>query len=628
MKKIFFLTIMSLSAVAMFGQTVMKIAGKEVSKPEFEYYYNKNVVGDSTKMSVAEYALRFINFKLKVADAYNRKMDTVSSFIKELDGYRNQLIPPYLTDDSIKKVLVKEQYARMLEDVDVSHILIRVAEDTTAAYNKAMEALKELERESFGKVAAKYSEDPSMAGDSGRIGYITALTTVYPFEVAAYNTPVGKYSGPVRTMFGYHIIKVNNRRPTRGQVKVAHIFKRKPIGAKSASLDSLKQVVYSLYSDIKNGKTNFADAAIAGSEDGAAKSGGELPWITTGKTNELFEDTAFAMDTIGSMRVIEAPYGWHIIKLLDKKPIDPIEDVTPLIESRMRGDERTLVIYDSFINKLKREYNFKQYSPVGADSVIASFADVKLTQDSLKSFIETHANLGKDTVKQFIDSSIFDYEKRNLEKKYPEFGLLMQEYKDGILMFNISQEEVWGKAAKDTTGLRKYFEAHKEDYAWDTPHWKGIIVRCASKDIKKQAQAMLNTVPMESATECLSNLNLDGKRNVKVEKGVFAKGKNKIVDAKIFKDGKMPEDSKYPEVFLVGKVLKKYPESYKDVRGPVLNDYQTKVENDWISILKKKYKIEVYMDILDSISDAQQTFDAQNEAARKRELKKYSVEKH
>ena len=204
----------------------------------------------------------------------------------------------------------------------------------------------------------------------------------------------------------------------------------------------------------------------------------------------------------------------------------------------------------------------------------------------------------------------------------------MQEYKDGILMFNISQEEVWGKAAKDTTGLRKYFEAHKDDYAWDTPHWKGIIIRCASKDIKKQAQAMLNTVPMESATECLSNLNLDGKRNVKVEKGVFAKGKNKIVDAKIFKDGKMPEDSKYPEVFLVGKVLKKYPESYKDVRGPVLNDYQTKVENDWISILKKKYKIEVYMDILDSISDAQQTFDAQNEAARKRELKKYSVEKH
>ena len=170
MKRIFFLTIMSLSAVAMFGQTVMKIAGKEVSKPEFEYYYNKNVVGDSTKMSVAEYALRFINFKLKVADAYNRKMDTVSSFIKELDGYRNQLIPPYLTDDSIKKVLVKEQYARMLEDVDVSHILIRVAEDTTAAYNKAMEALKELEKESFGKVAAKYSEDPSMAGDSGRIG--------------------------------------------------------------------------------------------------------------------------------------------------------------------------------------------------------------------------------------------------------------------------------------------------------------------------------------------------------------------------------------------------------------------------------------------------------------------------
>ena len=177
----------------------------------------------------------------------------------------------------------------------------------------------------------------------------------------------------------------------------------------------------------------------------------------------------------------------------------------------------------------------------------------------------------------------------------------MQEYKDGILMFNISQEEVWGKAAKDTVGLRKYFQEHKEDYAWDTPHYKGIIVKCASKDVKKKAQAMLNTVPMESAAECLSNLNIDGKRNVKVEKGVFAKGKNKIVDAKIFKEGKMPEDAKYPEVFLVGKVLKKYPESYKDVRGPVLNDYQTKVENDWVEKLKKKYKVEVYKDVLDSI---------------------------
>lgn len=601
MKRIFFLTLLSLSAVAMFGQTVMKIAGKEVSKPEFEYYYNKNVVDDSTKMSVDDYALRFINFKLKVAEAYNRKMDTVSSFIKELDGYRNQLIPPYLTDDSIKQELVKEQYARMLEDVDVSHILIRVEEDTLKSYNKALEALKELKTSSFEKVAAKYSEDPSMAGDSGRIGYITALTTVYPFEVAAYKTPKGEVTGPVRTMFGYHIIKVNDRRPTRGQVKVAHIFKRKPSGAKPASLDSLKQVVNSLYSDIKNGKITFADAAIKGSEDGAAKSGGELPWITTGKTNELFENTAFSMDTIGSLRVIEAPYGWHIIKLIDKKPISPIEEVTPLIESRMRGDERSIIIYETFINKLKREYGFKEYSPVGSDSVLASFADVKLTTDSLRRFVETHANLGKDTLKQFINSSIFEYEKRNLEKKYPDFGLLMQEYKDGILMFNISQEEVWGKAAKDTVGLRKYFQEHKEDYAWDTPHYKGIIVKCASKDVKKKAQAMLNTVPMESAAECLSNLNIDGKRNVKVEKGVFAKGKNKIVDAKIFKEGKMPEDAKYPDVFLVGKVLKKYPESYKDVRGPVLNDYQTKVENDWVEKLKKKYKVEVYKDVLDSI---------------------------
>lgn len=592
---------MSLTATAMFGQAVMKIADKDVSKQEFEYYYNKNIVDDSTKMSVGDYAERFINFKLKVADAYNKKMDTVSSFIKELDGYRNQLIPPYLTDDSLKQVLVKEQYARMLEDIDVSHILIKIEDDTLKAYNKALEALNALKTESFGKVAAKYSDDRSSLADSGRIGYITALSTVYPFEIAAYSTPKGEISGPVRTMFGYHIIKVNDRRPTRGQVRVAHIFKRKPASNKPASLDSLKQAVNTLYSEIKDGKITFADAAKAESEDGAAKRGGELPWITTGKTNELFEETAFSLDTIGSMRVIEAPYGWHIIKLLEKKPIDSLEESAPLIESRLRGDERSILIYESFINKLKREYGFKEYSPVGKDGVIASYADVKLTTDSLKKFVETHANLSSDTLKQFFNNSIFEYEKRNLEKKYPEFGLLMQEYKDGILMFNISQEEVWGKAAKDTTGLRKYFQAHKEEYKWDTPHYKGIIIRCASKDVKKQAQAMLNSVPMESAADCLANLNMDGKRNVKVEKGVFAKGKNKIVDAIIFKDGKIPEDPKYPEVFVVGKVLKKYPESYKDVRGPVLNDYQNVVEAAWIAKLKKKYRVEVYQDILNTV---------------------------
>lgn len=601
MKKNIFLILLTIMVGSVSAQTVMKIAGKDVSKQEFEYYYKKNVVNDSVRISVADYTERFIDFKLKVAEAYSRKMDTVSSFIKELDGYRNQLIAPYLTDDSIKEVLVKEQYARILEDVEVSHILIRIEEDTLTAYNKALQVLKELESESFGKVALKYSDDVSLAADSGRLGYITALTTVYPFEVAAYNTPVGSYSQITRSMFGYHIIKVTDRRPTRGQVKVAHIFKRKPVGAGAASLDSLKKAVYALYDEIKAQKITFADAASKESEDGAAKRGGELPWITTGKTNELFEDAAFSMDSIGDMRIVEAPYGWHIVELRGKKPIDSLDDMRPLIESRMRGDERSLIINRSFIDKLKKEYGFRQASPVGKDGIIARFADITLTNDSLKQFLESNTNLGSDTVGQFIDYSIFQYEKRNLEKKYPDFGLLMQEYRDGILMFNISQDEVWGKAAQDTAGLRKYFEANKEKYKWENPHYKGIIIHCASKDVKKQVQSMLATVPMESAPDCLSNLNADGKKSVKVERGIYVKGKNATIDAMIFGKGKAPKDKNYPETYLVGKVLKKYPESYRDVRGPVLNDYQNVVEAQWLAKLRKKYHVTIYEEVLKTV---------------------------
>ncbi|MCQ2351013.1 MAG: peptidylprolyl isomerase [Paludibacteraceae bacterium] len=600
MKKTIIFIFSALIALSAYSQTVMKIAGKKISKQEFEYYYHKNAVDDSTKIDFDEYTTRFINFKLKVQEAYSRQMDTVKSFQKELTGYREQLIQPYLTDQQLIDQLVDEQYERLQADVDVSHILFRVESngDTVNAWKKVQEALKRLKKEKFEDVAATMSEDPSMNGGDGRIGWITGLNTVYPFEIAAYNTPIGGYSNPIRTMFGYHIIKVNALRPSRGQVKVAHIFKRIKEDFTQNQKDSLKNVVYNIYNDLKAGKIDFSDAASKYSDDGNARNGGVLPWITTGKTNELFENAAFSLQNPNDIsEPIEASYGWHIIMLIEKKPLDSKDEMKKFILSRMKGDERASMITDSFINKLKLGYNFKV---VNSGDTLATFADVALTKDDLNKFLEKNTNIGADTLDVFFNSTLYDYENKNLENKYPEFGLLMKEYKDGILMFNISQIEIWNKAAKDTAGLRRYFIEHKDKYQWDAPRYKGIIVHCVDKNTMKRAKKMLKTTTFESAYDCLVNLNIDGKKYVKLERGVFAEGKNPYVDYFIFKKGSLPENKKYPESFVTGKLINA-PETYKDIKGPVLSDYQSVVEAEWIKRLQAKYPVEIYSDVLKTV---------------------------
>lgn len=604
MKRIFSAAFLAAITLCAYSQTVMNIAGEDISKQEFEYYYNKNNVNDTVKMPIDEYSERFINFKLKVKEAKSRQMDTVTSFRKELESYRNQLIKPYLIDSAKIEELVQEEYTRLLEDVNVSHILVRVGQDgdTLTAYNKAMDAFNRLDNEKFEDVARSLSEDPSMDGADGNIGWITGLTTVYPFETAAYTTPIGKYSNVTRTMFGYHVVKVNARRSTRGQVKVAHIFFRKKDNYTPQQLDSLKQAVFAVYEQLTKEKISFADAAAKYSDDNNGKNGGEMPyWITTGTTNDIFEDAAFSLSERGQISApVEAPYGWHIIELLDRKHISPLSEMRPVIESRIKSDERREIVYRSFIDKLKEYYKFK-LATAYSDTVLATFADVVLTKDSLKKFVETNANIGPDTLDLFFSTTLYEYEKRNLEKRYPEFGLLMNEYRDGILMFNISQEEIWNKAAQDTAGMHAYFEANKEKYNWDTKHYKGIIVHCTTKDVKKRAQKMLSTVSYESAYQCLSNFNTEKSKVLKLERGVYPEGKNQYIDYFIFKKGKLPENKKYPEVFVTGKMLGLTPESYKDVKGPLLNDYQAVLEQQWVDTLRQKYPVTIYPEVLETV---------------------------
>ena len=505
MKRIFLILFVGLTTASAVAQTIVTIGNQAISKAEFEYYYQKNNHNQIQSISPTDYMNMFIDFKLKVTEAYAQKYDTVKTFQEELEGYRNQLVGPYLTDTIKRNELVQEAYQRMLEDIEVSHILFSFDFPSQApeALAKAEKARKKIKKSNFAQKAMELSEDPSVQYNQGYLGYATGGTYVYPFEEAAYKLKKGKISQPVRTAFGYHLILLHNKRPSNGEVRVAHIFKQKPQHADSVQLAEIKASVYDIYQQLKDG-ANFAEMASSHSEDGNASKGGEMPWIKLGDTNPYFEEAAFALNAEKRLsEPVEAPYGWHIIYLLEKRPIPSFEHYKASLETRVMQDERRRIIRDSFMEKLKQTYQFKS----GKDSIIATFADQVLTQAELDDFCQTHPHAA-DSVSDFINYRLLQYENEQLENKYPEFGMLMNEYRDGILLFNICNDLIWSKASKDTDGLKAYFEANRANYPTDYTYNKGPVINDYQTYLEKQwieslrqkypvtiHQDVLNTIP-------------------------------------------------------------------------------------------------------------------------------------
>ncbi len=630
-------------SVGSFAQTsdpvLMTINGKPVLKSEFEYIYNKNNTNNSLdKKTLEEYVDLFVNFKLKVEEAKKQGIDTTASFINELSGYRSQLTKPYLTDTNIDEALLREAYEHSKEDVDVSHILIRTPQnatpaDTLKAWNEINAIWKRLEKENFARVAKEVSQDQSAEQNSGHIGWISAFRTVYPFETAAYNTPVGTYSKPIRSAFGYHIVKALARRNSLGEVLVSHIMiftsKGDEIQNKKA-----KSTIDSLYQRILAGD-DFGDLAKKYSQDkSSASKEGELPWFGTGRMIHEFETAAFALKNINDIsQPIQSAYGWHIIKLIDKKGLAPFDELKADLERKIKRDERANLGQQVFLNKLRVDY---RYNPIeanvrdfykllgdkklndstfiaGIDKLnkpLFSFAGKNYSQVDFARYLKKNPTTNKSTASEIIDeklnafvnAELLAYEDGQLESKYPEFRHLMQEYHDGILLFEISNREVWDKASKDTEGLIRYFNDHKIDYTWEKPHFKGHVIYCKDKETLAAAKSIVKKAANDSIDKYLRTRLNDSIPHVKIEKGLYVPGENKVVDDKIFRSKeKYVPSSDYPYVFVAGKMLKNKPENYTDVRGLVTADYQEYLEQEWIKALRAKYSVNVDQNILKTV---------------------------
>ena len=617
---------------------IMTVNGNPVLKSEFEYVYNKNNSNNAIdKKTLEEYVDLFVNFKLKVEEAKAQGLDTTQAFISELGGYRAQLAKPYLIDTSADEDVLKEAYERMKEDIEVSHILIRVdanasAADTLIAWNKAQNALKRLKKEDFSKVAKAVSEDQSVVQNGGNIGWITSFRTIYPFETVAYNTPVGSISQPVRTMFGYHIVKVHNRRNTLGEVLTSHIMKF--TSEDDAANETASMKIDSLYRRVLAGD-DFGTLAETYSDDKAsAVNKGELPWFGTGRMVPEFEMMSFALKNIGDVSIpIRSAYGWHIIKLLDRRGLASYDELKPTLERGVKRDERATRGKQAFVEKLHKQYTVEKktenlqdfYSlldglELNDSAFIAEAAKLSKPLLKIEGKVRTQADFATylrinsysektvpseiiaDKFVAFVDSELLAHEDSQLEKKHDDFRFLMQEYHDGILLFEVSNKEVWERASRDTEGLKQFFAENRANYDWDKPHYKGRVIYCKDAATLKAAKAIVKKADRDSLDKYLPERLNDSIQYVKIQKGLFVQGDNEVVDNQIFKTKKKPELSEeYPYVFIVGKNLKNKPESYTDVRGLITADYQDYLEKEWIRSIREKHLVTIDEKVLKTV---------------------------
>jgi len=586
-KSILFLaaSVMSLMAVAQTGSepaqvnqtdVLMTINGKEVSAEEFLYIYEKNnQAGALDPKTMDEYLDMFINFKLKVAEAEAQGIDTTEAFKKELKGYRAQATPKYLQDTEAMDSLIQMSWRHLAKDRRAAHIAIQCPssaspETTDSALAKIKEAYervtigKEVLKgkgkkaklvrqpvEAFDAVAREVSTDPNVQETGGELGWITPFRYVYPLEEAVYNTAVGAVSEPFRTQYGFHIVLVEEERDHR-EVKASHIMKMVARGdegseeAKKALIDSIAAVVTA---------ENFAEVAQRESDDrGSATRGGSLGWFGQGMMVKPFEDAAFALKDGEISAPVRSQYGWHIILKEGERGIQPLDSMRSQIERQVKRDERAKEADKSFIRKTRAEY---QLPATMSDAEVKAYADA------------------------------------HLEEKYTDLRHLVQEYHDGILLFEVSLREVWDKAAKDTAGLEAFFKANKKKYTWEQPRWKGYVIQAKDKNSLKAVKQIIKSAHPDSVQSYINHrINQDSVTYVKVQRGLWEQGKQPVVDKYGFKlkEAEYTPSAEFPIVECNGEKLKA-PKVWNDEKGKVTTDYQDYLEAAWVKSLREKYPV-------------------------------------
>jgi peptidyl-prolyl cis-trans isomerase SurA len=614
----------------------MRVDDVPIEASEFLRVYNKNLdlVKDDSQRDIDTYLQLFVEYQLKLQEAKRLKLDEDANYKREFQRYKKQLTKNYLSENKVTETLVKEAYERSGIDVNASHVLVRLDEtskDTINAYNDVLALRNRILEEGFEEVKKDVHDGKSIFLED--LGYFSAFKMVYDFETAAYNTPVGELSMPFRTQFGYHAVLVKDKRPSRGTVTAAHIM----IALKQKDSTIVpEQRIQEIYTKLKQGDSFESLAKQFSDDKSSARNGGVLAPFKSGQLNSVaFEDQAFSLKNNGDVsEPFKTDYGWHIVKRINLEPLQDFKELKPSLENRVKRDSRSKLINTAMVDELKLRYDIvyengcKEYfnsiitdeffknkwkmpDTIDKDKMIFKINNRTFTYGQFGGFLtstqrkyfnkETPVKIIIDNAyDDFFEKSILKFREDNLELENEEFANILKEYRDGLLLFDLMEKEIWNKASKDTLGLKAYYEKNKSNYRWDK-RVDIVMASSSDKDMVIKAKKMMEK--RKSEDEVSKALNTNEIQNIIFTKGVY-----------IINDSKLPADLKLEEgiskvynhneafhVINVKEILSEDIKTFEEARGSVINGYQTELETEWLDGLRSRFSVEINQDVLNRI---------------------------
>jgi peptidyl-prolyl cis-trans isomerase SurA len=639
MKKVFVLSVCILVAsFSVFAQkkndVLLTINDKPVYANEFRRVYKKNLdlVKDERQKTVDGYLDLFIDYNLKIAEAYNKGLHKRPTYLEEFSRYEEQLSRNYIYDDAVVDELVMEAYERGLEEIEARHILISAdynssPQDTLKAYNKIKEVReKALAGEDFEALARQYSTEPGAADRAGYLGYFTAFSMVYPFESAAYNTEVGEISEIVRTQFGYHILKVLNRREKGSEISVSHILiSDKDDNSRTFSPEERIKEISQL---LKQGE-DFGKLAEQYSDDkNSAVRGGRLNRFSRGRLRSMiFENKAFELKEVGEIsEPFKSEFGWHIVKLEQIHDKPTFEELKPNIEKRVKDGDRSKKVTSAISNKIKEKYGFEKgepyvdylveflpdevlqrrfrfdsVAPIAAKTLF-TIGKKKYSFEDFARYIETNQrkfanykskySLVMAAYDEFEVASLKAYYRSQLELENEDYATTINEYRNGLLIFDLMSDNIWKKAKEDSLGLEAFYQKTRDQYKWG----ERIEATIAGTTVKENALRVAELWKEGKTDEEVKELlNSDEKVNVIMTAGTIEVTNDKLPEGLPIKKGvsEVYNNSGSYVVIRIDDILPPGIKELDDVRGKVMSNYQVQLEEDWMDSLRKKFKVEV-----------------------------------
>ena len=633
---IFWLSLSFLNAQISESDVLLTISEEPILASEFIRVYNKNLnlVQDDSQKEVESYLKLFINYKLKLAEATLLGYDKDPEYVKELRSYKNQLTQNYLTDKNVTDELVLEAYDRILNEVKAQHVLVRIEEfetDTLQAYSAIQAFQERLKNDDFESLKKEIHDGKSIFVED--LGFFTAFKMAYKFESVAFNTKVGEVSEPFRTKFGFHVVKVLEKRKSKGQVIVAHIMIANT--QKDTTLVA-KDRIQELHRLLLQGE-DFGNIAKQFSDDkSSSMRSGELKPFKSGQINSiLFENTAFSLKEKEDIsEPIQTQFGWHILKLIDKQAVKEFNSLKPDLESQVRKDSRSQLVKSKMLAKLLSQYQLTGLNPNLAllkSNIVydksnktwklsdqikdsKSFLVIEKTSYSFGDFINflnknyklinpnwaTEFAVNKQ-YKFFLEQSVFRYKKDNLENENQDFANILNEYREGLLLFELMQDKIWEGAKKDTIGLNAFYNENKDNYLWPERVIGSVARSSNAKNIKKVRKLWRSGKSNQSIDELLNKIQ----QNVIFSTGEFELGLSPLPESFTPRvKSQLSKIIKENNSFYIVNVKEFMPQSQKsleDSRGQLISDYQTKLETQWILELKSKFNVKVNEDVFKKV---------------------------